>query len=200
MRKDDSERFLEEEAEMTLLRRDQKDRRAWGAGFTNRVMVIGPNNLFAGGHSTFYVCSERMLNAYLRQLSVPLLTPRCRQAAGVDMCVLPLCDRKRDMQMAEGFAGKLLLRAMSRGFGADVSFYATDLVDTTDAAVMDNFWIHATLKLRERYKWPQGQFTMIDALPEIDNGLVLNTPHVCVFRSNHRLASVVHSKSILIIK
>jgi len=89
---------------------------------------------------------------------------------------------------------------MSRGFGVDVSFYATDLVDTTDAAVMDNFWIHATLKLRERYKWPQGQFTMIDELPEIDNGLVCNTPHVCVFRSNHRLSSVVHSKSILIIK
>ena len=200
MRKDDSERFLEDEVEMALLRRDQKDRRAWGAGYTNRVMVIGPNNLFVGGHETFYVSSERMLSEYLRQLSVPLLTPSRLQDAGVDMCVLPLCDRNRDVQRAKGFAGELLLRAMSRGFAVDVSFYATDLVDTTDAVVMDNFWVHATLKLRERYKWPQGQFTMIDALPEIDNGLVHNTPHVCVFRSNHRLASVVLSKSILIMK
>ena len=191
---DDSGRLLGCAVEMALLKRDQKDRLSWSAGYTNRVTVIGPNNLVTGGYDTFYTSSEQMLRRNLGPLSERL------SAAEVDMCVLPLCDRKHNLLTADGFPGKHVLRSLHREPGADASFCAADLVDTTDSAVMDNFWLNARNKLRERYKWSQGQFTMIDALDGVYDEPTKGTPYVCVFRSSGRLSTLVRSKSILIIK
>lgn len=187
-----------DETEMVLLRRDQRDRRAWAAGYTSRVTVIGPNDYVHDGHDSFYVTGDSMLKANLRGYHNPLMIEEDRLVDGAEVVVLPLCDRATgNMLLAEGSCAKLLVRSLHRKPSTDASFFAADLVDTTNPAVMNNFWLNATLKLQERYKWPNGHFTMIDAADMNIKGL---TPYVCVFRNNHRLASVVHSRSILIIK
>lgn len=192
----DMERIIEDEAEMALLKRDQQDRRAWVGGFTKRVIVIAPDTTLAGGTATFYVASDMMLDTYLSQS--PDLMWVSENGRNTDMQVLPLDVRHRNMKFAEGFPGKMVLRSMRGTPHTDASFYAADLVDTADEAVMGNFWINARNKLRERYKWPKGHFTMIDPLAPVDAGFCgsSNTPYVCVFRSDNLLASV----SILIIK
>ena len=192
---------VRDEAEMVLLRRDQRDRRAWAAWYISRATIIGPNDHVHNGHDSFYVTDDSMLKTNLRGYPgyhKPLMIEEDRLVDGVEVIVLPLCDRATgNLHLAEGSCAKLLVRSLHRKPSTDASFFAADLVDITNPAVMNNFWLNARDKLRERYKWPKGHFTMIDAMDMSVRGL---TPYVCVFRSNHRLASVVHSKSILIIK
>lgn len=187
---------LGDEAEMVLLRRDQRDRRAWAAGYVHRATVIGPSDCVYGGCDSFYVTGDSMLKRFLRGFHKTLMIEEDRLVDGAEVIVLPLCDRP-GKPLAEGSCAKLLMRSLHRKPSTDASFFAADLVDITNPAVMNNFWLNARDKLCERYKWPNGHFTMIDAIDMNVKGL---TPYVCVFRSNHRLASVVHSKSILIIK